>query len=51
MLSHPNKHLDKILDFFLFIAQLSCLLLEDDDIRYHSQKFLLNAYIALANRY
>ena len=40
-----------MLSFFSFflkkknLAKLSCLLLKDDNIRYHSQKFLLSGYI------
>ena len=37
--------------FFLkknFLAKLNCLLLEDDDIHYHSYKFLVSGYIAFS---
>ena len=30
---------------FFFLIKLSCLLLEDDDICYHFQKFLVSGYI------
>ena len=33
---------------FLFLAKLSYLLLEDDDIRYHSWKFLVSGYFAFS---
>ena len=32
---------------FFFLAKLGCLLLEDDDIHYHFNKFLLSEYIAI----
>ena len=33
--------------FNKFLAKLSCLLLEDDSIYYHSYKFLKNRYIVV----
>ena len=36
--------------FLFFIAKLSCLLLKGDDIRYHSQKFLVGGYIAFSKQ-
>ena len=35
---------------FFFLAKLGCLLLEDDDIHYHFNKFLLSEYIAIGKQ-
>ena len=34
--------------FFIFLAKLKYLLLENDDIHYHSYKFLVSGYIAFS---
>ena len=36
--------------FFFFLAKFSCLLLEYDDIYYHSSKFLVSEYIAFSKQ-
>ena len=37
--------------FIIFLAKLSCLLLEDDNIRYHFQKFLVSEYVAFSKQF
>ena len=48
LMENLMQHTPFVIFFFLFLAELSCLLFEDDDNCCHSQKFLLSGYIAFS---